>query len=295
MKIIREHVSLSKEHPFLISIFDDDQVDLSYPFHQHRYAYELTITLGLSGTRMVGDSTEQFLGQDVVLMAPGLPHCWQDHGIQSQESKRIVVIQFLDLLFSKELRLANFNKQIVSALENANFGLELIGQSKASAVRWANDLKSQNDFDAYVGLMKILHLFGSKNKSRRLCSNGYLKPEFKGETSRLKIVLEFIHNNYSRKLQVAEVAGQIHLSPSAFSHFFKKRTLKSFAEYVLDMRLGKAAQLLQHTDIQVTQVGYESGFQNISHFNRSFKKKYKQTPLKFRHKFRHLIHRTQTV
>jgi len=95
-------------------------------------------------------------------------------------------------------------------------------------------------------------------------------------------VLHYIQNHYSCKLPIEEVVGQIHLSPSAFSHYFKKRTLKSFTQFVMELRLGKAAQLLQHTDLPITSVSYECGFHNISHFKRSFQKKYQLTPLRFR-------------
>jgi AraC-like DNA-binding protein len=289
MKIIREHVSLSEKHPFLISVFENENVNLNYPFHQHKFAYELTITLGVSGTRMVGDSTEQFIGEDVVLMAPGLPHCWQDHGIQTQENCKVVVIQFLDQLVPQAIRNADFNIQLISALKQANFGLELLEDQKNKVVAWASKLQARSDFQTFHELLAVLNMFGEKNMTRRLCSTGYSKPEFRGETGRLETVLQYIQEKYSRKLRIADVADQIHMSPSAFSHYFKKRTLKSFADFVLDMRLGKAAQLLQHTDLLVTQIGYESGFQNISHFNRSFKKKYNQTPLKFRNRLRSAI------
>ena len=180
------------------------------------------------------------------------------------------------------MRISSHYRQIKLALSNAKYGLVLIGNNKKSGLEILSNFDSQNNLTNYLRLLKILHLFGENGATRKLCSEGYSQPELKGETDRLKKVLKYIQENYIRKLPMEEVAKQIHLSPSAFSHYFKKRTLKSFTQFVLELRLGKAAQLLQHTDMPIMSISYESGFQNLSHFNRSFNKKYNLSPLKFR-------------
>jgi len=280
MKIIQEHVVLSDKNPFLTSIFNEP--DLSYPIHHHRNAYELTMTLGLSGIRMVGDNTEQFTDKDLVLIAPGLPHCWQDHGIRERKDNKVVVVQFSEMLIPDILRSSTPFQQIDFALTNAKYGLEIFGESKKKALSIMESFSVSQGFDTYLGILKVLQLFGQKNAVRKLCSDGYIQPDLKYETGRLEKVLQCIQDNYSRKLSIENVAAEIHMSPSAFSHYFKKRTLKSFTDYVVELRLGKAAQLLQFTDIPVSVVCYESGFQNISHFNATFNRKYKLSPLKFR-------------
>ena len=280
MKIIQEYVSLTPQDPFLVSIFH--QVELSYPFHHHKYAYELTMTIGLTGTRMVGDSTEQFSNRDLVLLAPGLPHCWQDHGVRRVTKHKVVVVQFSDMLVPDPLRSTSHYRQILFALDNSKYGLEMVGSCKEEALELIDGLEENNRLETYFGILRVLHMFGNEKAVRKLSSEGYTQPNLKDEAGRLERVLHYIQENYSRKLAIEEVARQAFLSPSAFSHYFKKRTRKSFTDFLMDLRLGKAAQLLHLDEMSVARVGYESGFQNISHFNRSFSKKYKLTPLKFR-------------
>ena len=290
MKIIREHVTLSEEKLFVVSVFEGDEIDLSYPFHQHEQAYELTFTLGLTGMRMVGDHTAQFSGEDVVLIAPGTPHSWQDHGIQNTANGKIIVIQFLDTIVSTEVLNSPVFANIGRALKNASYGLELKDPAKKQALRWLEALHHDSAFDTYIFILKTLELFGRNDTSEKLCSHGYVPLVSKNSSKRMEVVLRYIQSNYSRKLLVAEVAEQVCMSPSAFSHYFKKHTLKSFANYLMEMRLGKAAQLLQHTDLPVSDVSMESGFQNVSHFNRCFNKYYQTTPLKFRKRsFQHTL------
>lgn len=280
MKLIQEYVSLSRQNPFLVSIFE--KPDLSYPFHHHKDAYELTLTLGLTGTRMVGDSTEQFVDGDLVLMAPGIPHCWQDHGLRNPSKHKVVVIQFSEGLLAESTRNTEHFKAISKALEMSKYGLELLRVHKKQALDLILEFKEDKGLETYLGLLKVLALFGSENAVKRLCSEGYSLPDLKDETGRLEKALLYIQANYHRKISIEDLANQVHMSPSAFSHYFKKRTRKSFTDFVLEMRLGKAAQLLQLDEIPVTGVAYESGFSNVSHFNRSFSKKYHTTPLKFR-------------
>jgi AraC-like DNA-binding protein len=288
MKIIREHVKLSENELFMVNVFRDEEIDLNYPFHQHESAYELTFTLGLTGTRMVGDHTAQFSGEDIVLIAPGTPHCWQDHGIQDKTNSKIVVVHFLEKIVSGPLLRSNALNNLKCALENATFGLELKQPSKKMALSWMAELDFGNRFDTYIFLLRILELFGGYQNSDKLCNHGYVPAYNESGSKRLEKVLQYIHKNYTRKLMVSEVAELVYLSPTAFSHFFKKHTLKSFANYLMELRLGKAAQLLHHTDMPIGSVSLESGFQNTSHFNRCFNRYYGTTPLKFRRRsFQH--------
>lgn len=280
MKIVQEYVSLSDENPFLVSIFNDP--DLSYPLHHHQDAYELTMTLGLSGTRMVGDSTEQFSSFDLVLIAPGIPHCWQDHNVRDASDHQVTVVQFSDELIPILSRSMLHFKRIAAALQHAKFGLEMVGSNKEKAREIIHGFDGNNTLDTYLGILKVLYLFGDSSSVRQLCSEAYRQPSLNDEKGRLEKALKYIHSHYSKKISLDEVAELTHMSASAFSHYFKKRTRKNFTDFLVELRLGKAAQLLQLSDMPVARVGFECGFQNIPHFSRSFSKKYKRSPLQFR-------------
>ncbi|MBV6647189.1 MAG: helix-turn-helix domain-containing protein [Cyclobacteriaceae bacterium] len=285
MKIIQEHVSLSAKKPFKVSVFDE--VKLDYPLHHHRESYEITMTLGLSGTRIIGDNVSSFSEVDLVLLAPGLPHCWYDYGLRrGRKQERVVVIQFLRSLINDNSPFGYHLSQIRDALSRAEYGLQLTGKLLPRAVDLMQRIKTET-FHTYLTVLELIHLFGDPQYSQKLCSEGYVSPVYKEEGQRLEQVCNYIHQHYMRKITITEVADQVNLSASAFSHYFKKRTLQSFTKFVMELRLGKAAQLLQFSEIPVTQVGFECGFQNISHFNRSFARKYDTSPLKFRKKFQH--------
>ncbi|NJN28431.1 MAG: helix-turn-helix transcriptional regulator [Cyclobacteriaceae bacterium] len=283
MKIVEEHIALTPQDPFVIKIYTNP--DLSYPFHHHQSAYELTLTLGLSGTRMVGDHTEQFSPRDLVLMAPGLPHCWQDHGIRPKTPHKVVVIQFCEMMFSSARPGSRHLAGIHRALRRSVYGLELLEEAKDKAIAIIDQIDESCSLHAYCDILKVLDMFGNEKEIRQLSGLAYTPPASKKSGNKLPKVLDFIQQNYASKLTLDEAAMLAGMSSSAFSHYFKSRTGKSFTEYINELRLGKAAQLLQWHEMPISMVCNESGFQNISHFNRSFNKRYKVTPLKYRKEY----------
>jgi len=284
MKIQEELVHLPDNHSFLIRAFSNFTLD--QPIHQHSHFYELTFTLGVSGSRIIGDTTSEFSRLDLVLMAPGVPHCWSDYGVKStKEIQQLVVIHFSEsIIDSNQLGLLHFDS-IKRALEWSKYGLELSGDSLHKGAEIMKKMNATSSLDNYLKVLSVLHLFGSKNESKKICSEGYSTLTSQDKESKIEKAYAFIQDNYTRKMNIEEVAAHVHMSPSAFSHFFKKWSYKSFTDFVTEFRLGRAARLLQFTDQSVSSIAYESGFQNISYFNRSFSQKFGCSPLKFRRKF----------
>ena len=286
VKIIEEFVHLPDQNAFRVSRFSD--VVLDYPMHHHAHFYELTLTIGVSGVRVVGDDTASFTKVDLVLMAPGIPHCWRDHGVKVRdEDQEVIVIHFSDQLFGGQLKWKHYGV-IKKVLDQSRYGLELKGKVLEQAAALMSGIHAEASFEDYVRLISVLQLFKPENQPRRLCSEGYSFESKQGE-SKMEKVYAYIQDHYQRKLSIAEVAAQVHMSPGAFSHFFKKRALKSYTDFVMELRLGRATRLLQYTDEPISKIAYHSGFQNISHFNRSFRKRIGNTPFDYRKEMKRLM------
>ena len=91
-------------------------------------------------------------------------------------------------------------------------------------------------------------------------------------------VLHYINTSYLQKIELEKVAGIAHLHPSAFCRYFKEKTGKSLSEYLNNMRLSYACRLLLDGKLSISQICYESGFNNLSYFNRAFKQQTGFTP-----------------
>ncbi len=90
--------------------------------------------------------------------------------------------------------------------------------------------------------------------------------------NKLKLIITYIENNYTHAISIQDIADECHFSESHFMKFFKQCTGTSFISYLNDYRLLIASRLLTSTDLPVTQIAVECGFDNISYFNRCFKK-----------------------
>ena len=98
----------------------------------------------------------------------------------------------------------------------------------------------------------------------------------------IRLVIDYIQENYQRLLTIQELAGLLHLSEPYFMRFFKKHTGMTCVDYMNDYRMERAVELLQTTNLSIMEISMQVGMHNISYFNRLFKKKYQMTPKEYR-------------
>ena len=283
MKISPEKILISQEYPHRLSYFTDDEINLSYPFHYHHEVWELTLTLGMQGTRLVGDQFDPFDVEDLVLLGPDLPHSWYGHK-KTEAQQKVIVWQFgknfpgvppvqnLDLI------------SIGNMLEDASLGIEIIGRSRKKIAKILKNIISQPGHIKYLALLSVLNIITETIEKRTICSSNYHYIPRQEESKRFEEVHAFIKDHYREKIKLETVAAKANLSPTAFSHYFKKHSLKSFTDFVNELRLVHVASQLTTSNRPVAEIAFDSGFQNLSIFNRLFKRKYGISPMKYRKK-----------
>ena len=165
----------------------------------------------------------------------------------------------------------NFPERIHSKLEYYNSIRSCIDQMD----EFSRDKPSGYQMGIKGCLMILLfHLYTNNTKMTQI------KP--KKSLEKLKLVLDYIHNNYQNQITIEEIADICHYSPSHFMKFFKETMGCGFVQYLNDYRLTLAAKLLQTTDDNILEISHQTGFENLSYFNRLFKRKYNRTPTTYR-------------
>ena len=281
MKIISEHVALSAEQPYVISCFQGEEVSLDYPCHYHLQAYELTLTLGLEGTRLVGDVIENFQKQDLVLLAPGLPHAWYGPHEVSKEAQ-VMVLQLGTGFPGVPPQAIKDLQSITGLLHKAERGIQFDPSVIHRATQLLKQAFSGIGVERVLSLIRLFSLLAESDNQKPLCNAGYLFRGNQQENSRFEKVHNYLLTHFREKIYLEEVANIAHLSPTAFSHYFKKRTLRSFTSFVNELRLAEIARLLLATDTSIAALAFANGFQNLSLFNRLFRKKYQVSPSQYR-------------
>ena len=168
-------------------------------------------------------------------------------------------------------------KPIVELFKNAEQGILFKNVSKP--LRQAIiDLNNETDFNKTHQFIGILHQLATHDNFRLLASIGYMASLNLEESKLSNTVIAYIFKNFNQGIDLHTVAELVNMNPSAFSRSFKRVHRKTFSKYVNEIRIGYACKLLMENELNVAAIAYESGFNNLSNFNRQFKIIKKMTP-----------------
>lgn len=274
------------EHEFLY-IADRHKKEFTYPIHHHNILELNFVEHGAGVRRVVGDSSEIIGDLDLVLITSGdLEHVWEQYQCTSEDVHE-VTLQF-DINFSDTSIFAtNPFRSIKFMLDNARKGLafpeEIIKKVRPRIL----GISSITDgWQASMELLQILHELSECPDARTLASSAYAHVIVESDSRRVLKVKEYINKNYMDEIRLATLADLVGMTPTSFSRFFHQHTGKSLSEYIIDIRLGFATRELVDTINSVKEISFCCGFNNLSNFNRIFRKRKGCSPSEFREIYR---------
>ena len=147
-------------------------------------------------------------------------------------------------------------------------------------------LATESGFYRVMRLLEIFYELSVADDYEQLSTSAFAQAQGSSDSRRIKAVEEYINANYQRNVSLQELAGVVEDDPTAFSRFFHQRTGRTLSDYIIDVRLGRAARMLADTTMTIAEICYDCGFNNISNFNRIFKKKRGCSPTEFRSNYR---------
>ncbi len=274
-RIIREITPLSDDDFFIVLHHLNAKFD--FPVHYHP-EYELNLVLNSKGRRIIGDSIESYGQQDLVLIGPNTPHAWTGN----QPNVEVVTIQFLPDFISEKAFSRKLTLPIKDLLERSKMGVVFSSETTKSLHDRIMKLTQTGRFESLLEFLSVLNDLATSADQRTLSSLSYVGQFDTSKSRRIKIVNQYLYDNLINPIKINDVAALVNMTPSAFSHFFKKRTQRSFSDYLSDLRIGNAARLLIESEKTISEICFESGFNNVSNFNRAFKEKKGCTPTEFR-------------
>ncbi|MEI6412570.1 MAG: AraC family transcriptional regulator, partial [Bacteroidota bacterium] len=255
--------------------------------HNHP-EYELNLIAGMSGTRIVGDSTERYTEYDLVLLGPYLYHKWDGDELLQHSGKpyRVITIQFAMDLFSGQLFQKEQFIKIRKLLRDSSRGIRFQGKTFEEAMQIMVGLTEDKGFTNIIDFLHLLDLLSKSTESTFLASEGFSPQAPCTENNRIQVAYGHIFKHFDDPdLKISDVAAQLNMTDSAFSHFFKQYAFRNFTQFLIDVRIGHACKLLLNTDETVNQISFKSGFNNLANFNRLFRKYRSCTPLEYRRRY----------
>lgn len=260
----------------------------TYDTWHHHVELEFLHILEGSGTRFIGDSIEAFSSGDLVLVGPNLPHVWRSDKMYYENdptvNTEVVLAQFTrDFMGNDFLNLPEMHA-LRDLLDDSQQGLQITGATRDYVSEKLIQLAEMDINDRLLEFIQTLNYIGKSKQYRKLSSVGFIDSYQTKGADRIDRVYDFIMNNFTNDIGLTEAADIANMNETAFCRYFKSVTLKTFTEFVNEIRVGYACKLLLHEKLNMASVGYESGFKNVSYFNRVFKHTIGVTPLEYKRK-----------
>lgn len=265
-----------------------DVLDTKWHYHSE---YELAYINYPHGKRIAGNSIATFEDGDLVFYGPNLPHAWSHEPMVGAEegtaynaglSHSAIVVHFSESCFGESFFSIPEMSAIQATLKKSTRGLVVYGESRKRIAQWMTRLVDDTGSKRVILLLQILEELSTIKEHDLLSSAGYWDNLNDHDAMRMSSIYEYIIQNFTKEIALDDMAMQAHISPSAFCRYFKARTKRTLKEFINDLRINYACQLLEENQHSITQICFEVGFNNISNFNRRFKEIKGITPQQYR-------------
>ncbi len=279
MKLMHEQISFPGQS--IVNVKLKNRSHFTFPWHFHS-EYEIIYVIDGSGSRFVGDNIESFHSGDFVLLGSNLPHFWRsdESYLQSESEKnvRYVVIHFSNTFFDNAVLEFPEFQHVIEMLQLSSRGMCFSREiSKQAETKILNVVNSKG-LHRVIHTLELLQFLSNTEDYRLLAGELYQFELHKYIDDRFSKVLHYLNSSYLQKVELKKVAAIANLHPSAFCRYFKEKSSKSLSEFVTELRIGYACRLIMEGRMSISQICFESGFNNLSNFNRSFKRQTGFTP-----------------
>jgi len=250
-----------------------------YFFWHYHPEFELVYVEALTGIRHVGQHISSFMGSDLILIGPNVPHLNFDYGIKTDYKQIVVQLKtdFLGTAFAETPELAG----IQHLFQKAYLGLSFGGDIKTVVAEKLRTMEQLAPFGQLMCLLEILHLLAQTEEVVPLNDRDTSLRFLLHDKVRMGTVYKYIHEHYNQTPDVGEIAGLVHLGKASFCRYFKKQTKMTFTDFVNQYRVAQAKTLLLQ-DSSVSNVCYQVGFESLSYFNKLFKQSTGVNPSAFK-------------
>ena len=259
------------------------------PWHYHP-EYELIVITSGGGKRFVGDYMDDFKPGDLVLFGANLPHFHMCYGLLNNDPQNISsceVIQFSKDLFPDKLDQIDEFSAVADLLQRNKRGIKFTNPPSIERIcRIMRYMDRQSGVKRIAILFRILEMLAGMSEYKLLTSGDYSAEFMSNEdVDPVNRVYFYLINNFRDDISLEQLASYIGFNPSALCRYFKKHTQKSIFECLVEIRIGFACKLITNSLLTITQIAYESGYHNISNFNRQFKRLTNYSPSEYRELF----------
>lgn len=282
-----EKVDPSFGSSFSFKSFNQEHQNRNHTFWHYHPEIELVYVNGGSGKRQIGSHISYYQHGDLILIGSNLPHCGFTDSLTDNDKE--TVIQFSPDFLGKNFWELPEMRNIKVLLERAKKGIVFQGEDKTLIGEKIEALSSLTNYKRLLGLLDVLNMLENAKDFTLLNAEGFVLDTELEDNNRINVIFNFVKNEFKRNITLEEIANLVSLTVPAFCRYFKKTTGKTFVQFVNEYRLVHAAKLLHQKQISITDVCFESGYNNFSHFNKQFKKFTGKSPSVYRNEIKFAV------
>lgn len=286
MKARLEKIEPGFGSSFTVRHFDDITYTNSPHWHFHP-EYEIVYISKGKGKRHIGDHISYYEDGDLIFLGPNLPHFGFTESGQEHHIEIVVQMkeEFLGSDFFKRPEL----QAIHQLFERSKVGVVFSGETKKQVGALLRELLDFDNFDRLLRLLRVLQSMATSEEYEMLNANGFGLEVNGQDHERIAKIYEYVETNFLEEVALEEAANLTSMTIPAFCRYFKKLTNKTFTQFVNEFRVAHASSLLADDHLSIAAVSYESGFNNLSHFNKQFKVITGSSPREYRKNLKRIV------
>ena len=260
-----------------------------YPYWHYHPQYEIMLIEKSTGIQYVGDNIRSFRSGDIIFMGSGIPHQFRNYpeyfDENSGKTAKATVLYFSDSFVDSDFFNLREMSDIAELLKLSRRGLQIQGRSKIEVARRLRKIVRAEGAPRLIDFISLLHYIASEGEYKVLSSLGFTSKPDQQDLSRLNRIFDYLLNNFQQNITLGDASRVANMSSSAFCRYFKDRTNKTFVSFLNEIRIGHACrQLIEENEMNISEICYECGFNNLTNFNIQFKKLKGISPKAYRDK-----------
>jgi AraC-like DNA-binding protein len=288
MTALLERLLVKEDESFFIGIFQDNLEKSTWHYHNN---FEISFITEGSGKRIVADSIEEFQPGDLAFIGPNLPHVWisdKETRTPSNRTLEMVFLQFTSNVLPPQILGLPEYCNIKRALELSERGIQIAGQTLNEVSEIMLQLPYLKSFERMIHFLMLMDIIGRSKSCIHLASKEYLRTRFKPSNKRIAEIHDFLMKNYREEIDLKRLAALVNMAEGSLCRFFKMNLGMTIFEYLNKIKIEFACKLLMDNDLSILEICLDSGFNNVSHFNKQFKKTIGIPPSEYRKRFKSL-------
>ena len=271
---------------FKLETFDVYNVNHYKSWHYHP-EIELVYINGGSGKRQIGTHMSYFNDGDLILIGKNLPHCGFTD--RSTGNRKETLVQFREDFLGQGFFDIPEMEKLKTLFSMAEQGLAFHGDTKSRVGSAMEGLDELDGFKRLLSILDILHELSLSTELTILNAEKFAISTEVSEQNRINKIFNYVKNNFQQPIPLETVSSLSGMTEPSFCRYFKKTTSKTFTQFVNEYRLVHASKLLAEKEMAISDIAFEAGFQNVSHFTRLFKTFTGMSPSAYRHEMRNVI------